>query len=79
MLMRVGQVWKVSFGPRCLPMIGWLEKFMNTLVVVASWNDISDLFKFWWQAHFGAGLPVSRSMLASCCYNRRPTYLVQGV
>ena len=59
-------------------MIGLLEKVVNILVVVASWNDISDLLKFWCQSHRGAGLQVSRSMLAFCCYGRKPTYLVQG-
>mgnify|MGYP003304212487 CR=1 FL=1 len=40
---------------------------MSILVVVRSWNDIFDLLKFWCQSHRGAGLQVSRSMLASCC------------
>ena len=47
-------------------MSGLLENSVNILVVVASWNDISDLLKFWFQSHRGAGLQVSRSMLASC-------------
>ena len=47
-------------------MFGLLEKSVNILVVVASWNDMSDLLKFWCQSHRGAGLQVSRSMLVSC-------------
>ena len=65
-------------------MIALLEKSVNILVVVASWDDISDLLKFWCQAHLGAGLLVSRSMLAFLllrleAHPSRPMCLMQNV